>query len=260
MSDHTSPDTACAMNKEKVVEAYYDDWTDRYLESFGDVFQAARAKDDDELVAHYVKMAGIEDGMHILDAGCGVCGPSIRIAKMRDVRIDALTISTVQANHARQRVRDAGLDDRITIHQGDFTNLRSIFETERFDRIYFLESLCHGYELDKIAKGALAVLKQQGCLYVKDFYRRPYEGLKRSWSDVVISRVEKVFCLRVRDIAEVNEAMMEEGFELEQYRKLSFDYNFEMAERFAQTNRIDVFEGGEPIDWGDWYECLFKKP
>ena len=104
-----------APRHDDAVKDYYDDWNERYIESFGDIFQAARTERVDDLIAHVVRMAGLQDGMRMLDAGCGICGPSIRIARMVNVSIDAVTISPVQADFARKRVQEAGLADRITV-------------------------------------------------------------------------------------------------------------------------------------------------
>ena len=220
------------------VKDYYDDWNERYIESFGDIFQAARAMRDDDLIAHVVRMAGIQDGMRMLDAGCGICGPSIRIARMVNVSIDAVTISPVQAELARKRVQEAGLADRII----------------------FLESLCHARCLEEVARGCRDVLRPGGQVYVKDFYRKPYaDPTQRAWSDVVVKRVEQEFLLSVRDISEVCDALARAGLYRTYCTKLGFDVSFTVSEKFAADNRIDVYVGGQPIDWGDWYDVAFHK-
>ena len=249
-----------APHPDNAVKDYYDDWTSRYLESFGDIFQAARAVRDDDLIEHVVRMAGIEDGMRMLDAGCGVCGPSIRIARIANVAIDAVTISPVQAELARTRVQAAGLSDRITVHTGDFADLAAIFGTDRFDRIIFLESLCHARRLDEVAKGCRDVLRHGGRVYVKDFYRKPYgDPTQRAWADAVIERVKQEFRLSVRDISEVCDALAGAGLQQDYCTKLGFDVSFAVSERFAAANQINVYAGGQPIDWGDWYDLSYRK-
>lgn len=246
---------------EHAVRDYYDAWSQRYLESFGDIFQAARAGHDDDLISHVVRAAGITDGMRLLDAGCGVCGPSIRIARLANVTIDAITISPVQAELARKRVQEAGLADRITVHLGDFAELAAIFGADRFDRIIFLETLCHARLIDAVTRGCRDVLRPGGQVYVKDFYRKVYnDKAQRAWCDVVIERVEREFRLRVRDISELIHSMKQAGLEQTFFERLGFDVTFSWAEKFATTNQIDVFAGGSPIDWGDWYEVAYQKP
>ena len=249
-----------APRHDDAVKDYYDDWNDRYINSFGDIFQAARAECDDDLIAHVVRMAGIQDGMRVLDAGCGICGPSIRIARIANVSIDAVTISPVQAELARKRVQDAGLADRITVHLGDFAGLAAIFGPDRFDRIIFLESLCHARRLDEVTRGCRDVLRPGGQVYVKDFYRKPYDDpAQRAWSDVVVGRVEQEFLLSVRDISEVCDSLARAGLYRTYCTKLGFDVSFAVSEKFAADNRIDVYVGGQPINWGDWYDVAFHK-
>jgi len=89
------------------IRDYYDDWTGHSLESCGDVFQACRPEDTDALIDSVIDSAGSVPGMRISDAGCGVAGPSVRIAKKVAVTIDAITVAQVQADVARRRVAEA---------------------------------------------------------------------------------------------------------------------------------------------------------
>jgi Mycolic acid cyclopropane synthetase len=83
------------------VEQYYDEWTARYIGGVGEVFQGARPQSTDELLGYLLEAAALEDGMTVLDAGSGVCGPALWFAAHRDIRIEALTISSVQVEQAQ---------------------------------------------------------------------------------------------------------------------------------------------------------------
>jgi cyclopropane-fatty-acyl-phospholipid synthase len=70
---------------------------------------------------------------HVLEIGCGWGGFALHAAATTGCRVTALTISAEQAKLARERVRSAGLTDRIAIveqdyreHDGRYTKVASI--------------------------------------------------------------------------------------------------------------------------------------
>jgi cyclopropane-fatty-acyl-phospholipid synthase len=59
-------------------------------------------------------------GDHVLEIGCGWGGFAIHAARSHGCRVTALTISAAQAELARARVRDAGLDRLVEIREQDY--------------------------------------------------------------------------------------------------------------------------------------------
>src|SRR6056297_890934 len=106
------------------TEKYYDSWTEKYLNSgYGNIIQAHRPTNVEDLLNYTAKKAGIKDEMKILDAGCGVCGPAVFFAKKFDIKIEALTISEVQLNHSKKLINQNELNNKIKLFKGDFHNL-----------------------------------------------------------------------------------------------------------------------------------------
>ncbi|QGG96905.1 methyltransferase domain-containing protein [Actinomarinicola tropica] len=70
-------------------------------------------------------------GARLLDVGCGWGSMAIHAARHHDARVVAITISEQQAQLARARVRDAGLDDRVEVRLQDYRELHG----EAFDAI-----------------------------------------------------------------------------------------------------------------------------
>jgi cyclopropane-fatty-acyl-phospholipid synthase len=66
---------------------------------------------------------GLRDGMRLLDVGCGWGGMAIHAASRHDVEVVGLTISPSQAELARRRVADAGLEGRVEIRLQDYRDL-----------------------------------------------------------------------------------------------------------------------------------------
>ncbi|MCZ7537092.1 MAG: cyclopropane-fatty-acyl-phospholipid synthase family protein [Acidimicrobiia bacterium] len=66
---------------------------------------------------------GLCSGMRLLDVGCGWGGMVIHAAERHGVEAVGITISREQAELARQRVRDAGLDGRVEIRLQDYRDI-----------------------------------------------------------------------------------------------------------------------------------------
>ncbi|PLK26760.1 phytanoyl-CoA dioxygenase family protein [Novosphingobium sp. TH158] len=152
------------------VRDYYEELTGDYLAGFGQVFQGSRPESTEELLDYLVDAAALEDGMTVLDAGCGVGGPAMGLAARRDIRVEGLTLARAQVERGTALIAERGLSDRITLRQGDFHQLDSIFPAEHFDRVLFLESICHAQDYAAVLRGAYRVLKPGGALYIKDFH------------------------------------------------------------------------------------------
>lgn len=85
--------------------------------------QASRAKL--ELVCGKL---GLRAGDHVLEIGTGWGGFAVHAARTRGCRVTTTTISHEQYEHARQRVRAAGVADRVTVLCEDYRNLRGHYE------------------------------------------------------------------------------------------------------------------------------------
>ena len=140
-----------------------------YCATYGDVIQAYRPTNIDDLLAHELAASGIADGMTVLDAGCGVGGPALWFARRKDIFVEAITISGVQAEWAKAAVASAGLSQKIHVQQGDYHQIDRLFPAAHFDRVLFLESLCHAEDYKRVLAGARHVLKPGGQIYIKDY-------------------------------------------------------------------------------------------
>ncbi len=83
-----------------------------------------------------IRKARIGKDDHVLEIGSGWGGFAIEAVRQTGCRVTSLTVSTEQLELARQRVREAGLEDRITI---EFCDYRKI--TGTYDRIVSIEML-----------------------------------------------------------------------------------------------------------------------
>ena len=160
------------------VRSYYDRTTELYLRHLGTTLQAGvlswrhGASGATQFPKHnlfFAERAGIRRGARILDAGCGVCGPSIDIASgIDDVCFDCVTISPVQASIAKQNVDHRGLRSRVRVQVGDYHHLP--FQDDFFDTAVFFESACYSYDQGALFQEVRRVLTPAGRLYVKDVF------------------------------------------------------------------------------------------
>lgn len=87
---------------------------------------------------HIAAKLGIRDGQTILDIGCGWGGMALYLAKIADVKVTGVTLSTEQLELARQRADAAGLSDRVKFELRDYRDVK-----ETFDRIVSVGMLEH---------------------------------------------------------------------------------------------------------------------
>ena len=241
---------ALATHTPEDVKRYYNERTGAYLEGFGEVFQGSRPASTTDLLDYIMEASELADGIRILDAGCGVCGPASYFAKNRNLTVEALTISAVQVAEARKRVQAQGLDKRITVREGDFHNLATIYDANSFDRILFLETICHARDYRTVLEQAMKILKPGGLLYIKDFYCQDF----RSKPDLIENQLEdlralnRCYCLVLPDLPSLLELVSELGFMLEYLRKPRYNAVFEPWINFDQitgqpwTPKLPYFE------------------
>jgi cyclopropane-fatty-acyl-phospholipid synthase len=78
----------------------------------------------------------LQPGDHLLEIGTGWGGLAIHAARTRGCRVTTTTISREQRDLALQRVREAGLEDRITVLLEDYRDVEG-----RFDKLVSIEMI-----------------------------------------------------------------------------------------------------------------------
>lgn len=218
------------------VRAYYDQNTQAYLDGFGEIFQGSRPASTEDLMRHIAEGARIHDGLRVLDAGCGVCGPATWLAGHHDLKLEALTLSEVQVQAGRKRVAAKGLQDRISVRVGDFHRLTDLYAENSFDRVLFLESICHAQDYRAVLHQAWQVLKPGGLLYIKDFYGQDFrtrpELAAQHAADM--RKLNEVYQLVMPDLPSLVDVVLEPGFKLHYVREPAYVAVFEPWLNFEQ--------------------------
>jgi SAM-dependent methyltransferase len=209
------------------VAGYYDANCSLILRDVGATYQAALLPGDPALtVLGLAREAGVEAGMRILDAGCGVGGPALIMASaIPDLQVDAVTNSARQAEEARASVAAQGLGDRVHPVQGDYHALP--YGSCTFDRVLFLESFGYAADLARLAGEAHRVLKPGGMVFIKDAFRKadplaPAERLELAefnrvyaFSAPTVDRAREA--LQGAGLVEVVEGPLDPSYDLERF-------------------------------------------
>ncbi len=213
-----------------------------YLNHVGNTFQAGflyptdapEAASQSNLRLAY--LAGITEGTLVLDAGCGVCGPAIDIARaIPSVRITGVTVSAEQGASARQLIRAAGLARSIHVTISDYHQLP--FRSGAFEVACLFESAIYSNNIDVLFSELFRVLRPGGNIYMKDVYLKPASLSEQARRDV--DEFDRTFACKVRTVEAFVRAIGRAGFE----RIVTRDLTPEIGT--GHTQRA-MFNSGDP--------------
>jgi tocopherol O-methyltransferase len=114
-------------------------------------------------MAHAAK---IKKGMRVLDAGCGVGGSSVWLAKNIGAHVVGITLSSKQLEQAKKLSKQFGVEDKTEFYIRDYTDTK--FPKESFDIVWGLESICYAPDKKVFLKEAKRLLKPGGTVVVAD--------------------------------------------------------------------------------------------
>jgi tocopherol O-methyltransferase len=112
------------------------------------------------------EMAHIKAGERVLDAGCGVGGSSIFLAKRYQCEVTGVTLSDKQVQTATENALAAGVSHIVRFEKMDYTATR--FPDDHFDVIWGIESICHAQDKRDFIREAARILKPKGRLIIAD--------------------------------------------------------------------------------------------
>jgi len=246
------------------AEKYYDNWTAHYLNTgYGDIIQAHRPPDALELLNHICKQADIADGMKILDAGCGICGPAIYIAQNFNVNITAITNSAEQVKMAAEKVQVASLKGTVEVIRADFHRLKDYFPEESFDLVLMLESFGHAVDKTSVLKGIAHVLKKEGRVYIKDYFSKEITGSKSRKKGMkrAIKNMNFHYAYNLADLNHTVKTLRKLQLDLVYIKKNELKIgNQDFVKEFEEKHNIDLFDGGYHYLFLEPLELFFTKP
>jgi len=112
-------------------------------------------------VQRMAELAGVlTPSSRVIDLGAGYGGSMRYIAENFGSQCVALNLSEVENDRNRKMNREAGLDDRIDVVEGDFASLD--FADASFDLAWSQEAILHSGNRDKVCAEAARILKSGG--------------------------------------------------------------------------------------------------
>jgi len=177
------------------IHAHYD-LSNEFFQTFLDDTMAYSCgifnhPDDDIKTAQLQKFHRIIDKLrlqpedHLLEIGCGWGGFAIEAVRRTGCRVTGITISEEQYRLARERVRAAGLEDRIEILFRDYRRMAGSFD--KIASIEMLEAVGHAYYAT-FFKQVDRLLKPDGIAVIQtitipdqhyDAYRKSHDWIQK---------------------------------------------------------------------------------
>jgi len=118
---------------------FYRLWLDETMTYSSALFESPEQSLADAQRAKYraiADRAGVEPGMHVLEIGTGWGGMALYLAGELGTDVTTVTISQAQHDLARERIEEAGLDDRVTVELRDYRDIRG-----QYDAVVSIEML-----------------------------------------------------------------------------------------------------------------------
>jgi cyclopropane-fatty-acyl-phospholipid synthase len=143
-----------------LFELFLDDNLMYSCAVFGDAHEALEVASQRKLQRICEKLQ-LKPEHHVIEIGTGWGGFALYAAKHYGCRVTTTTISREQYERAQARVREAGLEHRITVLQRDYRDLGGDGEFDRLVSIEMIEAIGHAYLPTYFAKCA-ALLKPDG--------------------------------------------------------------------------------------------------
>ena len=113
----------------------------------------------------------------VLDAGCGIGGSTIWIAKNFGATVIGITLSEKQLQKAKDLARINNVDNLVKFYVKDFLDTK--FQDESFDVMWAIESVCHEEKKKDFLEEAFRLLKKDGRIIVADgFLKRDIKNDK----------------------------------------------------------------------------------
>src|SRR5688500_2047131 len=183
--------TVNCFKKNKQIERFYDLYHKFYLDIWGNYDNLAihMGYYDDSIKSHEESLlrlneivfekAKIEENDLVLDAGCGVGGSSIWLAKLKGCKVIGISLAKKEIKLARKFSKQNKVNNFVRFEAMNMINTN--FPDNFFDVIIAIESTC--YIINKLFffREASRILKQGERLIIADYFFNNLPSLKEKY-------------------------------------------------------------------------------
>ncbi|WP_328833842.1 methyltransferase domain-containing protein [Streptomyces sp. NBC_00252] len=217
----------------------------------------------DRLTDVLIERLLVDETDHVLDVGCGVGGPGLRVVESTGARLTGISISEEQVKTANRLAEEAGRADRAVFQRADAMQLP--FEDASFDAVMALESIIHMPDRETVLTEVARVLRPGGRLVLTDVFERAPRKVPRHPSIdkfcrnfmVTLADVDGYVAmlhrsgLRLRGLLDITEHTQQRTFQ-ELSRPVE---GADRHEALGQTNLPDLFQPSDMLGV-DEFGCI----
>ena len=216
--------------------------------SAGEAHKASLSRSEYLLAASIVGQDALrtDEPLRLLDVGCGIGGPARAVGRFLNmpdgptVTVDGITLNEYQVKRGNALNKAAGLDDVVTLHQGNFCDMD--FDDESFDAAYTIEAACHAPRRIDVFVEINRVLRMGGTLGA-------YEWLLTDTFDPdneEHQRIKLEICVGnglpdIESVESCNAAFEACGFEIERCTNLAEETPSHPVSWFHELVSVDIF-------------------
>lgn len=167
------------------VADFYDTHTAVFSEIWGENLHVGYWHDEndeaslpaatDQLTDQLIERLNPCAGQRILDVGCGIGQPALRLAEKHNAEVVGISISQYQIDQANDRADQANLAGRARFQHADALNLP--FPDSSFDGGWALESMIHMPDKEKVLREVNRVLRPGSTFVIADMFSQRDENL-----------------------------------------------------------------------------------
>ena len=172
-----------------VSNEFYALWLDQlmiyscaYFEQPGDTLEQAQLAK----LEHICRKLQLQPGERFLDIGCGWGALVIHAAQHHGVRAHGITLSRPQLDLARQRISEAGLEDRVTVELRDYRDLEGDSVYDKIASVGMFEHV--GLKNLPVYFSSVHRLLKPAGLFLNHGITHDVEGWKKTVSTEFINR------------------------------------------------------------------------